>query len=546
MALSNRMQESAAKADSVMGKGNARTFKLNERVKFWSNVPGIGNGFSKYDEATQRNLACFLDNQAAHMGRLTETQMSTSFSGFTPENMLRLVRLAMPNVVRSKIFTEFAMETARDSIKYIKPVYSKTQYGKTLEDRTDFARIYEDADEFNDINNESARRAIYETTADRINQELATVPLKDGKFSFECTEKDIEAKNAVSKWGIDGEKYIDGYGVIYGKDEKDVIAVQDKRTKNWFIAGEYTDKVTKIEASGKNNHVLTVVLADGYSVASELPENEGDAKKTVVAKAYARFDSESDFTGDYLGEVEIRMSDYEFRPRPTSIGVTWSQLSELTLDASFGVSAEEYLVTYAAAAIKQELDYRAIRIAYMAAKTNPAAYKVTFDAAYNTNGAGENANGTKEGYRDNAQTFLSAISTVGDVMYNDIKRGGVSRLVCGPSAGTYIRLNNQFSNKGAMPAEGAHQFGELDGIPTFKVPDEIIPTNEILTVWKNPSNEADISIAFGTFVPFFSTGVIQRKNFYKEAGLATYGDWAILNRRYLALITIDHLKDSTN
>ena len=200
MALSNRMNESAAKSDSVMGKGNARTFKLNERVKFWANVPGIGNGITKYDEATQRNLACFLDNQAAHMSRLTETQVSTSFSGFTPENMLRLVRLAMPNVVRSKIFTEFAMETARDSIKYIKPVYSKTQYGKTLEDRTDFARIYEDADETNDINNENARRAIYETTADRINQELATVEGKDGVFTFACTEDDLAAKNAVSKW----------------------------------------------------------------------------------------------------------------------------------------------------------------------------------------------------------------------------------------------------------------------------------------------------------------------------------------------------------
>ena len=48
-----------------------------------------------------------------------------------------------------------------------------------------------------------------------------------------------------------------------------------------------------------------------------------------------------------------------------------------------------------------------------------------------------------------------------------------------------------------------------------------------------------------TFVPFFSTGVIQRKNFYKEAGLATYGDWAILNRRYLATIKIENLKDTT-
>ena len=64
-------------------------------------------------------------------------------------------------------------------------------------------------------------------------------------------------------------------------------------------------------------------------------------------------------------------------------------------------------------------------------------------------------------------------------------------------------------------------------------------------MWKNDQNEGDVAIAFGTLVPFFNTGIIQRKNFYKEAGLATYGDWAVMNRRYLALIRIKGLKDTT-
>ena len=64
-------------------------------------------------------------------------------------------------------------------------------------------------------------------------------------------------------------------------------------------------------------------------------------------------------------------------------------------------------------------------------------------------------------------------------------------------------------------------------------------------MWKDDENEGDVAIAFGTLVPFFNTGIIQRKNFYKEAGLATYGDWAVLNRRYLALIRIKNLKDTT-
>jgi hypothetical protein len=109
-----------------------------------------------------------------------------------------------------------------------------------------------------------------------------------------------------------------------------------------------------------------------------------------------------------------------------------------------------------------------------------------------------------------------------------------------------MHLNVGYSPKGKQNQSGSHQFGELDGMPLFKVPSSIIPTNEVLCVWKNDAVENDVSIAFGTLIPFFSTGIIQRKNFYKEAGLATYGDWAVLNRRYLAIIAIENLKDINN
>lgn len=119
-------------------------------------------------------------------------------------------------------------------------------------------------------------------------------------------------------------------------------------------------------------------------------------------------------------------------------------------------------------------------------------------------------------------------------------------MVAGFSAGSYLKLvKGTFSDKGRQSAKGIYQIGEFGGIPTFKAPSSIIPTNEIMCVWKDDENEGDVAIAFGTLVPFFNTGIIQRKNFYKEAGLATYGDWAVLNRRYLALIRIKNLKDTT-
>ena len=50
------------------------------------------------------------------------------------------------------------------------------------------------------------------------------------------------------------------------------------------------------------------------------------------------------------------MRSYQFQPRVVSLGVTWTQLAELTLDTSFGVSAEEMMLDSAAQEIKKTLD----------------------------------------------------------------------------------------------------------------------------------------------------------------------------------------------
>jgi hypothetical protein len=579
MSLATRMeakknQEQVREAVRTKLYKNERTYRADKLVEAWSRIPEVGAGLKQLPLTEARNVAINLDRQAAYMSRLNEAQMSTAFNNFTPENMLRLVRLAMPNVIRNKIFTEFAMETARDSIKYVRPMFTKNSTVSNpikgrdydgfpsdelgnLDNKFDNPQRHLEDTFANDFNANDFRKALYETTEDRYVQEFW--PAKGGPETFAFTD---------GPFGPNGEKYIDGFGVLYDTNEVTPVAIQDKRTKMWFISPDYEGitavtsapipvlpGLTNQEPRGVTQGALTGSLGVNVTVTGNFvsqwsttvePEKRLAPEGTVVGlKLIGRYDSEDDFAGDYLGEVEIRMSDYEFKPRPTSIGVTWSQLSEIVLDTSFQISAEEYLVTYASQEIRVALDYRAIKIAYAAAKTNPRTYHVYFDAAYNTVGMPEvpTSAGTKEGYIHNAQTFMSVIDKVGDVMLNDINRGGVSRLVAGPAAGSYMRLIGGYSTKGKMSNIGAHQFGELEGIPLFKVPSSIIPNNDVLTVWKNDDNEADVSIAFGTLVPFFSTGIIQRKNFYKEAGLSTFGDWQILNRRYLALITIHNIKD---
>lgn len=530
MALTNAMtaQKDAAALREATRKHLARTereFRGAKFVESWSRIPKIGAGLTQLPEAVARNTAINLQTQAASMAKMTEAQLSTSFQGFTPENMLRLVRLAMPNTCRNKVFTEFAMESAKDSIKYIKPVYSKTVHDGDLHDKhtSNTAGAYGDAsqykDTYNDINEDDFQRALYENTEDRFTQELINIPAEgEGGNTFVIPAEAVEGGNPF----VYAAKLLKGYMKVYDGDETRPIAEENKRTGNFFYnTAEYPDAKVEVENQTDGSIKITVTAADAEDI-----------------KVFARFDLEDDFLGDNLGEIELVMSDYKFEPRPTTIGVTWSQLAEITLDASFGLSAQDMLVTYAGDAIRINLDLRSFKLAYGVARSNKD-YIVEFDAAY---GNGENI----EGYFHTAQTFPSAVDTVTDIMVNDINRGGVSRMVAGFSAGSYLKLvKGTFSEKGRQSAKGIYQIGEFGGIPTFKAPSSIIPTNEIMCVWKDDENEGDVAIAFGTLIPFFNTGIIQRKNFYKEAGLATYGDWAVMNRRYLALIRIKGLKDTT-
>ena len=88
---------------SALNEKGARAARLVEK---WKRVPEIGAGLSKMSERKAQNLAVMLENQAKKMSQLSEAQYSSAFAA-TPENMIRLVRLAYPNSIRDKLFTEF-------------------------------------------------------------------------------------------------------------------------------------------------------------------------------------------------------------------------------------------------------------------------------------------------------------------------------------------------------------------------------------------------------------------------------------------------------
>lgn len=503
-----------------------RNFRADRLVEKWCKVPEVGRGIDRMPTNIARNLAILLENQSRVMSRMNEAQLSTSFSGYSPENMLRLIRLSYPNSIREQLFSAVALETMHDSIKYVMPVYTNSQWGPegAMGNRFDDGQIPEGEDGI-----------MYESTESRYATEIVNATMSDPAATTTAT---VTVKGGA--FGTNGENYLDGDMEIWVKDsegKKVTLAMQVQggklNTPGEAAVWLYNPKGATM-ASGTSNVTITEVVDNGDKTYTVTFANDSGVTLTGKVFATARYNSEVDLKGEYLGEVQLVMRDYHFRPRPITLGVTWTQLSELALDTSFNVSAEELLMDSAAQEIKKSLDFQSIRYADAIQRTK-GVKEVVFDAV-----AGDS---TKDSYWHTAQLIQQAIDRVGDVMLNQINRGGVSAIVGGPAAINYLKLNKGWSDKGKQAPIGGHKVGELDGIPVFKVPASVIADDELLTTWKNPTADADVAIAIGTLMAFYSTGTIQRKNLYKEAAIARFEDTQALQPKYLGRIRIDNIRE---
>ena len=432
------------------------------------------------------------------------------------------------------------METMRDSIKYIEPIYTNAQ-------RDDFKwdlnqPEYTMDDRFDDVNHN--RDVMYESTESRYATELVNVPAE------KVTVDGNKIKVAFDGGALTGN-YIpkDSSLSIFVGGKKMALAIMGPVLNGSTGAEWFGGKEIQIDAT----HIIKVegVTQDGINAEFPVfvkPENGEYSEATlgisgdqltingvaVRVLAVGRFDSEKDLTGMHLGECELQMKTYYFQPRRISMGVTWTDMTELYLDLSFGVSAEDTLIDSVGQEIKKALDFQAVEYANRVQKVRSGNPLVKFDAT-----AGDKF---KDSYWHTAQTFTQALGHVSDEMLNIFNRGGVTAIVGGPKACRYLELIEGYSTKGAQSPIGGHQVGELNGVPVFKVPSSVIADNELLTTWKNEQAEGDVSIAIGTLVPFASTGKLPRKNFYFEQGIARYEDTQALQPRYLGRVLIENIR----
>lgn len=100
------------KLDKILNKKEERKRqkRLQQQIDAWSQIP-----------STPQPSSIQIQNAANNFLKTNSNQKQNAFNKYVPQNMLRMVRLAQPNLVRNKIFTEFPMDAPGDSIRYIRP-----------------------------------------------------------------------------------------------------------------------------------------------------------------------------------------------------------------------------------------------------------------------------------------------------------------------------------------------------------------------------------------------------------------------------------------
>ncbi len=485
--MRKQMEEAFLKEQKAHELSERREYG-NRLYEKWSKTNGIGDGLDKImdlSEEKARNIAVMLENQANHLKHLTETQISNSFST-TPENVLRVVRLGYPNSVRGEIFFEYPMITARDSIYYIGSVYGSTARGATAGEKTKESPAYMYANEMQED----------------------VIDVSDGSTT--------EYTGFDSDDGVT-EAPLRPYSVILFVD--DVPKATDDGSGNLVAI----DSGYLSDTSGKN----TIDYTNGqYNIKFASAPSDG----STIKLAY-RFDSEVEDLRSQIKSVELQLTDYQLRARPYPLYVSWSKMAELLIGTTLDIDAEERLVNGAADELKKSLDFLAVEMGYRYSKRNAT---TTFDTDFSSAGS--------DSAKAHAQELTRKIKDAENIIYGVHQRGGVSTMVAGPSAVSYMTLHDQWSSEGQQPKIGIYRAGTLMGIPVYQAPSDIVPTDEILCVWRNPNAEGgDYSIVFGSLIPLYQTQTLEYKEGYSETGLFHFGDWVPIQKGYLVRIKLQNL-----
>ena len=433
-----------------------------------------------------RNVAILIENQNKYMKEIChlkegDVQVSSDFQ-LTPTNVLKVVRLGAANSNRGSIFKEVALVTMRDIMVYVQRTFGKTLRGG------------------------SAGNNMLETIAPDYASSAST-------YDFDPDGSTSTFGTTLNPAPIMKLRTL----VIYnGK----LIGVDDGNGKFSSTLGAFTGSSSTINY---NSGAISLVFSGNLANAD-----------TLSVEWF--WDTENQNNYDQYGSLQLNVKVLTFNPILQPLGYQYSTLAALTLGSTGIGDMQEMLVKNIGDAHASRKDLKAVRLANQVA----SGYNVfTFDTDYAANGTDNDYNHT--------QRITETLGNIGTSVFNELQRGGVNCMVAGTRAVNYIRKHRKYeTDLSQSRVSGTYLDGKLDNIPVYVAPSAnatstgLLDQDEILCVYKNPDEEGEPSIVFGTFTEL-SAG-LEFPEFYTRGNIGTVEDYKIVQPKFLRKLKLLNVK----
>lgn len=443
-------------------------------------------------EATERSAKAepaLIENQKRYES-LKEAVATSGFLGVTPQDIVKVARIAYPNSVAPDIFDFWGMSSMKDSIYKLETIYGSTARGSTVNTVT-----YENYGE--------------------------------GRYPSEVEKNSITATSSQTEFKAAS------------------LANAPLRP---FTLAIYVDGVQVAADDGNGNIVgasLTGVAADNFITYStgafEFNFSTGLTLNSVV-DMYYQFDSENSNLFTNVGSVLLNLVVYDYRATPYPLAIEWTRFTEELMNSKLGMSAKESLIAGAADIFRKSLDEWCITKASKAANWTTAA---TFDTDFASAGS--------DSSWEHAQSVINAIENAEMKTYADLgRRADKTSLVVDYMTAVYLKKSRLFNSTNAPSKIGIYKTGEIDGRDVYVAPPNLVAydgTNKIGTAYLfgkgNDPMSVDSVLSVGTWKAGVTTDPVELKNFNSQMGMCAFMDIRINNAKFATKLQLQNLTSNS-
>ena len=477
---------SEAQMNEIVQREWSSKSKMGEAcVSKWSKTDLVGPEMLKAYQANPakiRKAAIMLENQEKVLKQIMrENLYSTTFgTSVKPEHMLKADFLGAANSKRGDIFTEYPLTSTDDALFYIQATYEQSLRGGVAAARSyeSIAPYYSGEQYYGAVGTGAGAGTITFVSA-----AMAYLPLIPFKTVITVAGAQIAVDN--------------GSGTLVGP-------LLDPAATN------------------------TVVYSTGVVTLNFLA-GRGPAVGAAIVCVY-NWNSEDATNYSNYGTMALELVKTRFNARPMPLGYRISDMTQIMFETTGLGDAKDYMAQAVGQEHARAKDYRAIAQARRVALGNAVA---SFDTDFAA--AGEIS------YKSHAQRLLTEIGRVGAVIYDDIKRGGITDIVAGSKATEYMKNHDLWKDVTGDVKNGVYQSGTLSDMDVYTCPADasLVANNEMLLVYKNPQEAMDVSILFGTLTELDAS--LRYPNFVTEGNSCVIEDSRVINGKFCRLMQLGSL-----